>query len=121
MIADRIVGKPYLEIVINRDTIAKLPLTNPKHALEKSTILLEIPPLSINSPASINNGIAMIGQESRAVNIRWGTNTMGKVLSDKREKQDPSPRAKAIGMPKKSRIRMDKNKISISPYLFFSL
>ena len=51
------------------ETMPRLPLTNPKQALENSTILLEIPPLSINSPASINKGIAIIGHESRAVNI----------------------------------------------------
>ena len=94
------------------EIIPRLPLINPKQALEKSTILREIPPLSINSPASINNGIAMIGQESRAVNIRCGTNTMGKVLSARREKLEPIPRANAIGIPSKRRIKMDKNKMS---------
>jgi hypothetical protein len=94
------------------EIIPKLPLINPKHAPEKSTILREMPPLSINLPASINNGIAMMGQESKAVNIRWGTNTIGKVPSPRREKLEPSPRAKAIGIPSKRRIKMDKNKTS---------
>ncbi len=52
------------------DTMARLPLIKPKQALENSTILREMPPLSINPPASINKGMAMMGHESRAVNMR---------------------------------------------------
>jgi hypothetical protein len=91
--------------------IPRLPRINPKQALEKSTILLEIPPLSINTPASMNSGIAIRGQESRAVNILWGIKTKGILGSARRETDEPIPRAKAIGIPMMKRIAIERNRM----------
>jgi len=51
-------------------TIPRLPRTKQRLAEANSTIRRDMPPLSIKPPASINNGTAMMGHESRAVNMR---------------------------------------------------
>jgi len=61
----------------------------------------------------MKSGIAMIGHESKAVNIRCGTRTRGRLGSDKRAKTEPVPRAKATGMPIMKNRAIETNKISI--------
>jgi hypothetical protein len=99
--------------------IPRLPRINPKQALEKSTIFLEIPPLSINTPASINNGIAIRGQESRAANILWGINTNGMLGSARRAIDEPIPKEKAIGIPMMKRIAIERKRMKSVIFSFF--
>ena len=58
-------------------TIAKPPVKCPIQASAKSTNLLVIPPLDINAPPAMKNGIAISGKESHAVNIFWQRNEIG--------------------------------------------
>jgi len=62
----------------------------------------------------MNKGIAMIGHESKAVNIRWGTKTRGREGSTHRAASDPKPRAKAIGIPRMNKNARVINKTSIA-------
>jgi hypothetical protein len=105
---------PAKTIEANTVTMARLPRMNPKQAVEKSTIRRDIPPLSMSAPASINRGIAMIGQESRAVNIRCGTRTRGSEGSAPKAARDPKPRAKAMGIPRMKSTAKVINRISMA-------
>jgi hypothetical protein len=69
----------------------------------------------MRTPASMKRGMAMSGQESRAVNMRWGINTKGVCESARSAKKDPNPRAKAMGMPMTMRTAIaEKRMISVS-------
>jgi len=58
---DTALKKPLAKIVM----IPRNPFTLPTNEAEKATILRDIPPLLINSPAYRNKGIAINGKESR--------------------------------------------------------
>ena len=60
--------------------------------------LRDIPPLSISPPASMNRSTAIIGHESRAVNILCGTNAKGRVVSINRALRAPRPNAKCLSL-----------------------
>ena len=58
-------------------TIPNPPGIHPNKLSAQFTILLDIPPLSINSPTNINNGTASKGKESKPVVILCGIKRRG--------------------------------------------
>jgi len=68
----------------------------------------------------MNNGIAMRGQESRAANILWGTNTNGMLESARRAIDEPIPKAKAIGIPMMKKIAIERKRMKSVVSSFYS-
>ena len=92
-------------------TMARLPLIKPMHALANATILFDIPPVSIKFPASMKRGMAMIGQESSAENTRWAHTTIGILGSKITKMNEPTPIANAIGIPIIKNVKIQAKRI----------
>lgn len=68
---------PPIIIPVIATTMASPPRIGPTKQRQKSMIRFVIPPWLIKAPASINNGIAISGKESTAVNILWARTVIG--------------------------------------------
>src|SRR5258708_4688527 len=90
-------------------TCARPPRTRPTSAFEKATICSMMPPLIISSPATMNSGIAISGNELTAAIMRCGS-----MLKSTFDIHSPpmaaAPSANASGMPSSPAAR--KNAIT---------
>src|SRR5699024_316803 len=106
-------------------TIARPPVINPINTLAKFNNRLDIPPVLINTPAKIKNGIAISGKLSKDVKafctITLGDELVAKTIVIKEE----SPNDTAIGTPMNiKRKNNPKSKIIViisPPQAVFSL
>ena len=86
-------------------TIANPPVKWPMQASAKSTSRFVIPPLDINAPPAIKNGIAISGKESQAVNIFWHRKEIGCVPYRRKYMMIDIPIETPIGTVKNSKMK----------------
>jgi hypothetical protein len=103
--------------------IPRLPLTKPNNSEEKVISRFDIPPEFINSPASINNGMAKSSQESKPKNIFWGIRTSGSLPSQSNASMAPIPIENAMGIPIKRNMAMQINRIAtiLAPFFIHAI
>ena len=88
----------------------------PTKDLANSTSRRDIPPVSIKPPAIIKKGMAMNGNESTAVNIRWATTNGGVGISPNSSAAIPErPRATPIGTLTSNNMTKTPNNMASIP------